>query len=264
MFKLHKLNIWLYNLINNYIYKTFDLYINPLVRKQLKDYKSIPIIIVNFNQLFYLKQLVNFLLNREFASIIIIDNQSTYPPLLKYYEEINNKVTIEWMPENYGHDVFFKNRELQKKYGRGFYILTDADIVPNDNLPHDFIRQMMLHLIYNWKKITKVGFALRIDNIPDENTLKEKIIKWERKFWEKEISKGVYEATLDTTFALYKPNYPKKYNQISFFEAHRFAENFTAQHGGWYIDQKNLTEEQEYYIKTASCSSSWLQENKNI
>lgn len=52
MFKLHKLNIWLYNLINNYIYKTFDLYINPLVRKQLKDYKSIPIIIVNFNQLF--------------------------------------------------------------------------------------------------------------------------------------------------------------------------------------------------------------------
>ena len=51
---LTNINIWLYNLINNYIYKTFDLYINPLVRKQLKDYKSIPIIIVNFNQLFYL------------------------------------------------------------------------------------------------------------------------------------------------------------------------------------------------------------------
>lgn len=261
---LTNINIWLYNLINNYIYKPFDLYINPLVRKQLKDYKSIPIIIVNFNQLFYLKQLVNFLLNRELTNIIIIDNKSTYPPLLKYYEEINNKVKIEWMSENYGHAVFFKNRELQKKYGRGFYILTDADIVPNDNLPHNFIRQMMLHLIYNWKKITKVGFALKLDDIPDENILKEKIVKWETKFWETEISKGIYKAPLDTTFALYKPNYPQKYDQISYLEAHRFAENFTAKHGGWYVKQKSLTEEQAYYVETASSSSSWLREDKNV
>ena len=30
-----------------------------------------------------------------------------------------------------------------------------------------------------------------------------------------------------------------------------------AEHGGWYVDSANLTEEQSYYYKTANSSSSW-------
>lgn len=136
---LTNINIWLYNCLNNYIYKIFDLNFNKKVRLHLKDYKQIPIIIINFNQLYYLKQLLEFFISRNYKNIIIIDNNSTYPPLLSYYKEIMNQVNIEFMPRNFGHAVFFKNKELQKKYGRGFYILTDSDIVPNENLPDDFL-----------------------------------------------------------------------------------------------------------------------------
>lgn len=263
MMKITYLNIWLYNILNNIIYRTFDLLFNPSVRNQLKNYNHIPIIIINFNQLFYLKKLVDFLIGRGFKNVIIIDNHSSYSPLLKYYEDIKNKVVIEYMNENYGHAVFFRNSRLQKKYGRGFYVLTDADIVPNENLPLDFLPSMLKHLIKHWKEITKVGFALRIDDIPSSNMLKEKIVRWEEKFWQIEIASGIYEAPLDTTFALYKPGYPNKYNQTYRGNAHRFAGDFTATHGGWYIDQQNLTEEQMFYAETASNSSSWLQNNKN-
>lgn len=262
--KLTALNIWLYNVLNNNIYRNFDLYFNKIVRNQMKQPKQIPIIIINFNQIFHLKQLVSFFLKRNFNNIIIIDNKSTYPPLLKYYEEISNQVVIEFMKENYGHAVFFKNKDLQKKYGKGFYVITDADVIPNENLAEDFLKQMILHLEKHWRQITKVGFALRIDDIPNENNLKEKILKWEAKFWKTKYSDDVYIASLDTTFALYKPGYPQRYDQISYLSAHRLADNFTAKHGGWYLDQNNLTEEQKFYIETVSVSSSWLQKNKNL
>src|SRR5690606_7613706 len=129
--------------------------------------KRIPIVIINYNQLYYLKQLLNFLISRGFRNIIIIDNNSTYPPLISYYEEIIDKVTIHRRIDNLGHMVFFHDPIYIKKYGKGFYVLTDADIVPNKDLPHNFMRIMLNILIRYSSVITKVGFALRIDDIPD-------------------------------------------------------------------------------------------------
>lgn len=264
MIKFTSLNIWIYDIINNYIYRSYDLYFNTMVRRQIRNPKEIPIIIVNYNQLYYLKQLVNSLIKHEFENIILIDNKSTYPPLLEYYKEVEKLVSIEFMQENFGHAVFFKNNYLRKKYGKGFYVITDADILPNKNLPNDFLDQMVIHLKKHWREITKVGFALRLDDIPDENILKEKILKWEEKFWQFKDSEDVYIAPLDTTFALYKPGYPKKYNNISYLSAHRFGNNFIAKHGGWYINQSNMTEEQCFFVATASKSSSWLYNEKNL
>lgn len=264
MLKLAKINVWLYNILNNYIFRFYDLMFNSIVRKQLKDPNKIPVIIINYNQLYYLKKLVDFLQERQFQNIVIVDNKSTYPPLLEYYKNIESKIVIEIMEKNYGHMVFFQNIHLQKKYGKGFFIITDADIVPNKNLPKDFMFQMLYHLMKYWKEITKVGFALRLDDIPNKNILKEKILNWENKFWKKQINENIYIAAIDTTFAIYKPNYPKRYNHLHFLLAHRFAKEFIAKHGGWYIDQNNLSEEQKFYVMTASESSSWLQNEKNI
>ena len=59
---------------------------NATVKAQNKDYKSIPIIIISFNQLEYLKKLITFLKERHFKNIVIIDNMSIYKPLLDYYK----------------------------------------------------------------------------------------------------------------------------------------------------------------------------------
>ena len=262
--KITKLNIWLYNLINNYVYRFYDLYFNRVVRRQIQNAEEIPIIIINFNQLFYLRQLIDFLQQRGLKKIVIIDNKSTYPPLLNYYNEIKENVKIEFMDENLGHAIFFKSKKLQKKYGQGFFVITDADVVPNELLPPNFMEQMIGHLRKYWKEITKVGFALKLDDIPEGNQLKDKILNWEKKFWQKQIDENIFEAPLDTTFSLYKPCYPNKYNNVYRGAAHRFGGSFTAKHGGWYLEQNNLTEEQKYYIETATTSSSWLQEDMNI
>ncbi|MEG0930076.1 glycosyltransferase family 2 protein [Algoriella sp.] len=228
-----------------------------MIKSQRKNPLSIPIIIINFNQLFYLKQLVDFLINRGFENIVIIDNLSTYPPLLEYYKIIESKVKVEYMGDNQGHKVFFESEMLQRKYGKGYYVLTDADIVPNEKLPIDFMEKMIKYLDKYFKRVTKVGFALKIDDIPNEFPLKDKVIKWESKYWENEVEANLYKTIIDTTFALYKPNYPNNFNFLDFFLGIRVGENFEAKHGGWYKNPLKMTEEDMFYQKTASSSSSW-------
>lgn len=240
----------------NYYKYLFELKFNPHIRKQIGDPLTIPIIIINFNQLQYLKQLVKFLLERNFSNITIIDNKSTYEPLLSYYKNLDKRVEVRYMDKNYGHNVFFENENLQKEFSKGYFIITDADIVPNKNLPTDFVQIMLEKLNQYYNKVSKVGFALNIDDIPATYPLKEKVQKWEKQFWSKEIETDIYYAPTDTTFALYKPHY-KHTCRKDFLRALRMAGNFTAQHGGWYLDPQNLSDEQRFYLKTSNSSSSW-------
>ena len=46
------------------------------------NYKDIPIIINNYNRLEMLTKLIHGLENKGYHNLYIIDNQSTYPPLL--------------------------------------------------------------------------------------------------------------------------------------------------------------------------------------
>ena len=235
----------------------FFLLQNSLIRSQRKTPLSIPIIIINFNQLFYLKKQVDFYLSRGFENIIIIDNYSTFPPLIEYYKEIRDLVKIEFMEQNFGHLVFFKNKNLQKKYGKGYFVITDPDIVPNKNLPLDFLKIIIEKLHQYFDTVNKVGFALEIDNIPNYFPYKEEVLIWENKHWENEIEKECYMTQIDTTFALYKPNYPSRFSGVNFYNGLRLAGDFTAIHGGWYKNPNQLTEEEKFYEEHASSSASW-------
>lgn len=241
---------------NKYLYKYLIRY-DKYVKSQRQNPLSIPVIIINFNQLHYLKQLISFLQERKFENIVIIDNKSDYPPLLEYYQSIDKAVTVERMSENFGHKVFFDNIELQKKYGKGYFILTDPDIVPNKELPQNFMAEMISKMDIYYNTITKVGFALDIETIPDYFPLKSKVIKWEHQFWINKWEEEVYAALVDTTFALYKPYYPIKFNNLPFLEGIRMGGNYTAVHGGWYMNPQNYTEEYLHYMKSVDKSSSW-------
>jgi len=231
---------------------------DPVVRAQIKDPLLVPIIIINFNQLFFLRQLVGFLLERGFKNVVVIDNKSTYPPLLDYYREMADRIKVEYRENNEGHPVFFRTPELQEKYGKGYFVVTDSDIVPNINLPMDFMAQMMSVLDKHYNCINKVGFALDLEDIPDSYLPKDKVLKWEKQFWEKPLGNDMYEAGIDTTFALYKPKYPRCFKNEHFIKSIRMAGPFTSQHGGWLLDSANLTDEQKYYNKHATnYSSSW-------
>lgn len=227
---------------------------NKTVRKQRKDVLSIPIIIINYNRLADLQKLLDFLLEHQHQNIIIVDNQSTYPPLLNYYEKIKDRVTIERMAKNDGHLVFWKNESLQSAYAKGYYVITDSDIIPNKNLPKDYLKDMM-QILDQKKTWTKIGFALRLDDIPNHFKMKDKVLAWENKFWEDEVAPNLFNASVDTTFALYPPRY--KYDVGNFLHGGRITGDFTARHGGWYIDNEHMTDEELFYFQTANASNSW-------
>jgi 2-hydroxy-3-keto-5-methylthiopentenyl-1-phosphate phosphatase len=238
-------------LVNIFNIKVFYQYIN---------YKSIPIIIISFNQLYYFKQLIEFLQKKGHKKIIVIDNNSTYKPLLDYFKTIENSIVIHRLNENNGHMVFWKIKDLFEKYSKGFYVISDADVVPNDSCPSNFLKFFIKVLIENKNK-TKVGFSLKIDDIPETNPNKSKVIKWETQFNKNILRDGNYNAQIDTTFALYRPGY--KYNSKDFFKAIRTKKPYFAIHGGWYLDINNLTEEQNFYFKNCNNKfSSWKIDSK--
>ncbi|WP_353121511.1 glycosyltransferase [Dysgonomonas capnocytophagoides] len=255
---------WVKNIISkdywsDYIHRTRKHSLIKIFNKKVKGQKrnplSVPIIIINYNRLKDLKELVSFLLERKHENIIIVDNKSSYPPLLEYYEQIKDRVKIEKMDQNYGHLVFWKNKELYNKYALGYYIITDSDILPNKNLPDNYVSYLIKTLDAH-KDVTKVGFALKIDDIPDSYELKDKVIHWEQPHWQGKIGDDLYKNELDTTFAIYPPYF--NYSTLKeFYPGIRIAGNFEAKHMGWYIDNNNLTEEDIYYYQSANSSSSW-------
>lgn len=231
---------------------------NAEVRAQRKNPNLIPIIIINFNQLFYLKQLIESLQKRDYNNIVIIDNLSTYQPLLDYYKTIETEVNIHRLKTNEGHLSFWEQSDLVKKYTKGYYVVTDADVVPISDCPDDFLNTFRILLNKAYDR-AKVGFSLKLEDIPEYNPQREKIKDWEAKFWKTKIHPKAYKAEIDTTFALYRPGY--NYQKKNFTKAWRTDFPLQARHGGWYINPNSLTEEQKYYQKTANESASWLLEN---
>ncbi|WP_353777930.1 glycosyltransferase family 2 protein [Winogradskyella sp. 3972H.M.0a.05] len=227
---------------------------NATVRQQIKNPKTIPIVIISYNQLEHLKKLINALKHRGYQNIVILDNASTYPPLLEYFDTISNSVEIHKLKSNDGHLSFWKNPDITKQYTRGYYVVTDPDIVPLEECPEDFMHtfRALLDKAYD---VTKVGFSLKIDDIPNTNPNKENIENWESQFWNYKPNPKAYKAEIDTTFALYRPKYT--YKKKRFTKAWRTDQPYQASHGSWYIDINALTEEQEYYMKTANESASW-------
>ena len=235
----------------------YNYHFNTLAIMQRKGDKDIPVLINNYNQLDNLKNLVKWLEKRDFKKIIILDNKSSYPPLIEWYKQSPHEIIF--LDENLGHNALWASQELLKKYIHGYFILTDPDILPSDECPPDFLNKLIA-LLYRNPHVTKAGFALQIDDLPDHYIQKEKVINWESKFWNNALGKDVHLAYIDTTFALYRPNHNHK---RKFFDGIRLSGKYTSKHTSWYWDYNKLTPEQKYYISLPNYSSQWTLKNLN-
>lgn len=255
----------LYKNIFGIFYHFYDVNFNKTACRQRNDYTNIPFIINNFNQLFYLRQLIVFLRNHNFRNIIIIDNKSTYPPLLDYYNvlEKTQEVTIYKLNSNLGHRALYTQKAIMRKYCKGYYFLSDADCLPYPDLPSDFTGKMIDLIDKYYLRVSKVGLALNLDDIPYHYTLKDKVLNWEQKFWQNEVEPDVYEAPVDTTFALYKPAYGLRFVRSPFLSGLRLAGKYKIKHGGWYENSQNPSAEHTYYKNSASAVGSWVHKGLN-
>ena len=211
---------------------------------------SIPIIINNFNRLDTLKQLIQSLESRGYRNIIILDNGSTYPPLLDYYQNLPFRVVH--LGKNVGYMALWESG-IYKEFRRSFYVYTDSDVVIDSQCPDDFMHHFM-DILRRYPYCMKVGFGIRIDDLPDHYKEKESVIAWEKQFWKNEVEPDLYKAGIDTTFALYRP-YCKGGTSAHFVVRTGFP--YVIKHLPWYQDTANLTEEEMYYISHTKKATFW-------
>jgi len=226
--------------------------LNVIYRTGLLSPHRIPIIINNFNRLDYLRRLIHSMETCGLMNIIILDNCSTYPPLLEFYQTCNYQVIP--LQQNYGHLALWKSG-LYDRYKWNYFVYTDPDVVPVAECPKDFIVHFK-RLLDKSYKLDKIGFGLRIDDLPDTFSLKEKIIAYEKRYWQKKAGAGVYNAPIDTTFALYKPLSDLKRGEVYTLNAWRTDSPYLANHLPWHVDSNHLSAEDEYYMQTCNASSS--------
>jgi hypothetical protein len=101
--------------------------------------------------------------------------------------------------------------------------------------------------------IEKIGMGLKIDDLPEHYHNKRKVIEWERQFWKKIVERGVYDASVDTTFALYRP-YTNGAKWVA--PAYRTGEPYVAHHMPWYENSSDPGEENLYYAEHARVGAS--------
>ncbi|MFL5753385.1 MAG: glycosyltransferase family 2 protein [Bacteroidia bacterium] len=221
------------------------------------NYKEIPVIINNYNRLTYPKLLIAKLESWGYRNIFILDNNSTFPPLLEYYKNTSCKVIR--LKENMGYMALWKSG-CYTKFKSGYYVYTDPDVLPLDSCGEDFLL-VMLDQLKKYPAIEKIGLALSVHDLPDHYALKEKVIAWEKPHWEKKITEMIYDAPVDTTFALYRPLAKGNAEQCP---AYRINGRYGAKHLPWYEDSANLSEEELYYQGSITKKDSyWINQHKS-
>lgn len=145
-----------------------------------------PILLVYINnrdRLTCLLSLIKWLEQLPYIQIVILDNDSTYKPLLDWYAKC--KYEILYLGKNHGHTAlwsenkFSRNgKQIQFQKPGDWYVYTDPDIIPREDCPLDAI-QRFREIMLRYPDQYKVGFGLEIKEIPIDHPLYSKIMDHE-------------------------------------------------------------------------------------
>ena len=216
--------------------------------------KSLPIFI-NARDLYKpLHRLIRWLLEAGYTNINVLDNDSTYPELLEFYDAIRRDVRIIRLGFNAGQKAIWTTNVLEQLGIGGPYVWTDPDVVPSEECPSNVL-EYFYAVLRAYPQKTKVGFGLRIDDLPTHYQFKQRVITWESQFWAKRIAPNLYDAAIDTTFALYRPG--SSYD----LRAIRTGFPYVARHLPWYENSQRVSKDQAYYVQHARAGiNSWNDE----
>lgn len=183
---------------------------------------------------------------QDLAEIIILDNGSTYAPLLDWYDAQPHRVI---MVNNLGHGGPWLP-EINRQIGTDFYVVTDPDLdleaVPLDCLVH------LRSILTCHPSLGKVGLGLEIDSVPQQSPYFQHVNSWERHLWQLPLHDGQFRlAPVDTTFAIYNK---MLFNQYGIGGA-RTTHPYAAKHIPWELTE--LSDEFRYYLDRAGSSSSY-------
>jgi hypothetical protein len=160
-----------------------------------------PVFVINRNRFSSTRRLVSWLVMTGCTAVTVVDNESTYEPLLHYYNDGLPKEVQLVKCGNIGPSAPFA-LGLTQGLGKHF-VITDSDCVPSTICPTDLFEK--LHEVMNrYPNKNKVGVSLRIDNLPDYVPFAKKVQEANKGFWQSRISHDCFDAAIDTTFALWR------------------------------------------------------------
>ena len=205
-----------------------------------------PIVINNFNRLSTTRKLYKDLVKMGYENIIILDNLSTYPPLLDWYRSLVGRehVKVIYLKQNYGHKALWNSTFIDNLKIYPHIVYTDSDIELNPNTPKNFIGSLIE--VAKEYKFDKVGLAIKIDDLPN-NFMGNIIKKTESIYWVRRVPHRkfeIYQGMIDTTFSVINPVLPFNYSAL------RIAGDFTCRHVPWYTNFDNLDREEKYFIES--------------
>lgn len=212
---------------------------------------KIPVIINNCNLLTWPRAMVEQIRRyRSVGEIIIIDNGSTYPPLLEWYE--TEPCTII-RTANVGHKAPWITgvvKELAKDHE--WYVVTDPDLdltgTPDDTL--EYLQEKIVEI-----QLQKLGLLLDLEAVKPE-MIYHKYLQWHergRRFSSPIINDIMTRVTVDTTLAIY-PAACQGY----FVGGGSTLAPYQARHMPWLYTKETMAADAEfsYYLEHASPSAS--------
>jgi hypothetical protein len=210
---------------------------------------DIPVFITNRNRFdMGFKRQIDWWCETGMTDINILDNGSSYPPLLDFYDKLPDNVHLHKI-ENLGGrspwafwDLGFKDKYLDSKV-----IVNDSDCPPDEICPKDLVEQLV-NVLEHYPNCKKVSAGIRTDNLPDCFVYKNRVIEEESHQWKDRLPKvdgllGLFNSHSDTTLTLYRDARPVGWNDQQF----RTDFPYVCKHYPWYVDSDILTDEEVYY-----------------
>lgn len=190
-----------------------------------------------------LRRLVAWLECAGHDQITLLDNASTYEPLLDYLKASPHEVV--WLGENLGSQALWRADMVPDAEP---FVYSDPDILPTDDCPLDLVDH--LAEVQQRHNVDKAGVGFYLDDVPGSMVS----LDWERILMadDKQIAPGVFASPVDTTFAVYRAGAPSNHNAV------RTGAPYLARHASWYSVQPD--EEERYYLERAivgPAGSSW-------
>lgn len=213
---------------------------NHRIWKNIVLRKELPILIVCRDLVSDLRLLVDWLEKTGHENIILLDNKSTYPPLIDYLAASPHEVIR--LAANLGHVSPWVGQIVERFDKATPFVVTDPDVLPDDQAPADSFEYLQ-ELLLRHSDYDKAGLGLHIDDIPSTYPYRDQVRQWEAPFWVKELEPAVFTAHLDTTLALHRPGTPYKVT-----EAIRTGQPYMARHLPWYRNPFDPDEETAYYL----------------
>lgn len=203
----------------------------------MPDYQAIPILVNVRDRVTPLRALVDWLERAGQERIVLLDNASTWPPLLEYLEQSPHEVVR--LDRNWGNQSIWKANLLPRNE---WFVFTDPDVVPTEDCPLDAVAHLR-ELLESHHAYIKAGLGLYLDDVPE--TMPH--LAWERSLVASnmEIAPGAFGGNImvDTTFALHRPAAWYTLRGI------RCGYPYQARHTSWYV--REPSEEDRYYLAHA-------------